>query len=255
MGCTASARKRDSASPARSAREAGGILGEAQHPAPGGVGLKAKSVRHGGRNEDRGRRRERQPRRFERHLAAALLDQQDLKEVAMPVCAYGPVMDRRSRGNRFNVNEVERLIVRRIPVEVEQGERGGHAASIGRSRRRNIRRERATQALPTKRRQPAWRRLPLKDYGEASAVHAAAVLAALPGLVLAALLLAGLALSAALLLLTRLLATLLMLRLLVALLRIALLLLVTPRIVLLLVRHGTLSSDFVGLHRSLRPRP
>jgi hypothetical protein len=87
----------------------------------------------------------------------------------------------------------------------------------------------------------------LKDYGKASAVHAAAVLAALPGLVLAALLLAGLALSAALLLLTRLLATLLMLRLLVALLRIALLLLVTPRIVLLLVRHGTLSSDFVGV--------
>jgi hypothetical protein len=88
----------------------------------------------------------------------------------------------------------------------------------------------------------------LKDYGEPSAVHAAAVLAALPGLVLAALLFAGLALLAALLLLTGLLATLLMLRLLSALLRVAqlrvalLLLLVTPRIVLLLVRHGTLSS-------------
>jgi hypothetical protein len=98
----------------------------------------------------------------------------------------------------------------------------------------------------------------LKDYGEASAVHAAAVLAALPGLVLAALLFAGLALLAALLLLTGLLATLLMLRLLsallrVALLRVALLLLVTPRIVLLLVRHGTLSSDFVGWHRQMRP--
>ena len=98
----------------------------------------------------------------------------------------------------------------------------------------------------------------MKDYGEASAVHAAAVLAALPGLVLAALLFAGLALLAALLLLTGLLATLLMLRLLsallrVALLRVALLLLVTPRIVLLLVRHGTLSSDFVGWHRQMRP--
>jgi hypothetical protein len=98
----------------------------------------------------------------------------------------------------------------------------------------------------------------LKDYGEASAVHAATVLAALPGLVLAALLFAGLALLAALLLLTGLLATLLMLRLLsallrVALLRVALLLLVTPRIVLLLVRHGTLSSDFVGWHRQMRP--
>jgi hypothetical protein len=98
----------------------------------------------------------------------------------------------------------------------------------------------------------------LKDYGEASAVHAATVLAALPGLVLAALLFAGLALLAALLLLTGLLATLLTLRLLsallrVALLRVALLLLVTPRIVLLLVRHGTLSSDFVGWHRQMRP--
>jgi hypothetical protein len=65
-------------------------------------------------------------------------------------------------------------------------------------------------------------------------------------------------LLAALLLLTGLLATLLMLRLLsallrVALLRVALLLLVTPRIVLLLVRHGTLSSDFVGWHRQMRP--
>jgi hypothetical protein len=98
----------------------------------------------------------------------------------------------------------------------------------------------------------------LKDYGGASAVHAAAVLAALPGLVLAALLFAGLALLAALLLLTGLLATLLMLRLLSALLRVdllrvALLLLVTPRVVLLLVRHGTLSSDFVGWHRQMRP--
>jgi hypothetical protein len=154
------------------------------------------------------------------------------------------------------VNEVERLIVRRIPIKVEQGERGGHAASISRSRRRNIRRERATQALPTKRRQPAWRRLPFKGYGAgASAVHAAAVLAALPGLVLAALLLAGLALPATLLLLTGFLATLLMLRLLAALLRIALLLLVTPRIVLLLVRHGTLSSNFVGFHRPCGPSP
>jgi hypothetical protein len=92
----------------------------------------------------------------------------------------------------------------------------------------------------------------LKDYGEASAVHAAAVLAALSRLVLAALLFAGLALPA-LLLLTGLLVTLLMLRLLAALLRVALLLLVTPRVVLLLVRHGTLSSDFVGWHRQMRP--
>jgi hypothetical protein len=84
-------------------------------------------------------------------------------------------------------------------------------------------------------------------------------LAALPWLVLTALLLAGLALSAALLLPAGLLPALLMLRLLaallrVALLRIALLLLVAPRIVLLLVRHGTLSSDFRGLAPPTRER-
>jgi hypothetical protein len=104
-------------------------------------------------------------------------------------------------------------------------------------------------------------RLPLggnRDYAVTSAVHpthAAAVLTALATLarlVLAALLLAGLALSAALLLLAGLLPALLMLRLLaallrIALLRVALLLLIAPRIVLLLVRHGTLSNDFHGL--------
>jgi hypothetical protein len=93
----------------------------------------------------------------------------------------------------------------------------------------------------------------LKDYGEASAVHAAAVLAALSGLVLAALLLAGLALPATLLLLTGLLATLLMLRLLSALLRVALLLLVTPRVVLLLVRHMERSPVISWVYRTLRP--
>jgi hypothetical protein len=92
-------------------------------------------------------------------------------------------------------------------------------------------------------------RLPLVDYrenAETLAVHSAAVLAAL---------LAGLALTAALLL-TRLLAALLLLAwLLPALLRVALLL-VTPRVVLLLVRHGKLSSDFVGLPaHSGPPRP
>src|SRR6185437_11032141 len=77
-------------------------------------------------------------------------------------------------------------------------------------------------------------RLPLVDYrenAETLAVHSAAVLAAL---------LAGLALTAALLL-TRLLVALL---------------LVTPRVVLLLVRHGKLSSDFVGLpHIAVLPGP
>ena len=52
-----------------------------------------------------------------------LFDQQDLKQVAMAVGADGPVMDRRARGDGFDVNKVERLIVRRIAVEMEQRQR------------------------------------------------------------------------------------------------------------------------------------
>ena len=67
---------------------------------------------------------------LERHLAAAALDQQDLEQVAMAVRADGPVVDRRARRDRLDVNEVERLIVRRIAVEMEQRKRGGgHAKS------------------------------------------------------------------------------------------------------------------------------
>ncbi len=73
-------------------------------------------------------------RRVERHLAAAALDQQNLKQIAMAMRADGPVVDRRARGNGFNVNEIERLIVRRIAVQMKQRQRGGHDGSIGRSR-------------------------------------------------------------------------------------------------------------------------
>jgi hypothetical protein len=41
----------------------------------------------------------------------------------MAMGAYGPVMDRRARGNGFDVNEVECLIVRRIAVQMKQWQR------------------------------------------------------------------------------------------------------------------------------------
>ena len=104
---------------------AGGIFGEADHPAVGDVRLEAKAVRDRRRNENRGRRGKRQLRRIERHLAAAALDQQDLKQVAMAVGADGPVVDRRARRDGFDVNEVERLIVRRIAVKMKQRQRAG----------------------------------------------------------------------------------------------------------------------------------
>ncbi len=75
------------------AERAGDILGEAHDPAVGSVGLETETVRNGGRNEDRDRRGERQRRRLEGHFAAAALDQQNLKQIAVPVRADGPVMD------------------------------------------------------------------------------------------------------------------------------------------------------------------
>src|SRR5262249_61206025 len=76
---------------------------------------------------------------IERHVAAAALDQQDLKQVAMAMGANGPIVHRRARCNPLDVNEVERLIVRRIAVKMEQRQRpvlANHAASISRSRGR-----------------------------------------------------------------------------------------------------------------------
>ena len=72
-------------------------------------------------DENGGGRRKGKRRRLERQRAAAALDQQNLKQIAMPVRADGPIMDRRARRNGFDVNEIERLIVRRIAVKVEQG--------------------------------------------------------------------------------------------------------------------------------------
>ncbi len=46
------------------------------------------------RDQDRGRRFERQARRLVGHLAAALLDQQDLEQVAVAVRPDGPVVNR-----------------------------------------------------------------------------------------------------------------------------------------------------------------
>ncbi len=49
-------------------------------------GSETKAVRGCRREQDGGRRNERQHRRLERHLAAAAFDQKDLKEVAVSVC-------------------------------------------------------------------------------------------------------------------------------------------------------------------------
>src|SRR5262249_17914306 len=56
----------------------------------------------------------------------------DLKQVAMAVRADGPVVNRRARDDGLDMNEIERLVVRRIAVEMEQRQRsGGHAKIIG----------------------------------------------------------------------------------------------------------------------------
>ena len=57
---------------------------------------------------------------FERHFAAALLDQQDLEQIAMTVGADDPVVHGRARRDGFDMDEIERLIVRRIAVEMKQ---------------------------------------------------------------------------------------------------------------------------------------
>jgi hypothetical protein len=84
-------------------------------------------VGDGGRHQDSGRRGKRQLRRFVGHFATALLDQKNLKQIAVAMGTNGPVVNRRARRYRLDVNEVERLIVRRIAVKVKQGQRAGHA--------------------------------------------------------------------------------------------------------------------------------
>ena len=136
IGCAASTRSRDSASPAAIGKRDGCVLGEGQHPAFGDVRLETEAMGDRRRNENGGGRGERQPRRFKRHFAAAALDQKNLKQIAMPMRANGPVVDGGARGDRLDMDKVKRLIVRRIAVEMEQRQRTGHAPSISRSRRK-----------------------------------------------------------------------------------------------------------------------
>ena len=77
------------------------------------------------RHQDGARRGEGERGGLEGHLAAAALDQQDLEQVAMAVGADRPVVHRGARGDGLDMDEVERLIVRRIAVEMKQRERGG----------------------------------------------------------------------------------------------------------------------------------
>ena len=107
----------------------GDILGEGEHPALGGVGAKAEAVRDGGGDDDRGGRIEADRLRLEGHLAAAAHDQQYLEQIAVAVGTDGPVVDRGARRDRLDVDEIERLIVRRIAVEMKQRQGGtaGHA--------------------------------------------------------------------------------------------------------------------------------
>ena len=110
----------------------GDVLGEAHHPAVGDLRGEAKTVRGGGRHQDRRRRRKRHGRRLEIHLAATLLDQQDLEQVAVTMRTDRPVVHRGARGDSFDMDEVERAIVRRIAVKMKQRERRRcHCVSIG----------------------------------------------------------------------------------------------------------------------------
>ena len=108
------------------------VLGEADDETVSLAGIESEAVRDRRRHQDRAGRRERNNRGLVGHLAAAARDQQNLEEVAVAVRADRPVMHRRARGDRFDVDEVERLIVRRIAVEMKQRQRGHrHAGSLG----------------------------------------------------------------------------------------------------------------------------
>ena len=79
-------------------------------------------IAHGASNGD--------GRGLEGHLAAAAFDQEDLEQVAVTVGPDRPVVNRGTRRDGLDMNEIERLIVRRIAVEMEQGQHGGgHAKS------------------------------------------------------------------------------------------------------------------------------
>ena len=136
----------------------GGVLGEGHDPAIGGARLETEAVRDRRRHQDGGRRGERQLRRFVGHLAAAALDQENLKQIAVPMRADGPVVNRGARGDRFDMNEIERLIVRRIAVKMKQGQRGWPCAKhrpIAPKKKPPLH---GPAAFYTKKRQPADRR-------------------------------------------------------------------------------------------------
>ena len=121
------ARKRFAAPIAHGLRH---ILGEGHHPTVGDGGLEAEAVRDGRRHQDGAWRLEGDAGRFEGHLAAAASDQQDLEQVAVAMGPDRPVVNRGTRRDGLDMNEVEGLIVRRIAVEMKQWEGGGgHAKS------------------------------------------------------------------------------------------------------------------------------
>ena len=133
-GSAASAFRRLSASPERSPSAAAHVLGEAHHPAVGRLcGWKRKPCATVGGTRIAAGAANGERRRLEGHLAAAALDQQDLEQIAMAVRADQPVVHRGARRDRLDVDEVERLIVRRIAVEMKQRQcrDSGHGARIG----------------------------------------------------------------------------------------------------------------------------
>jgi hypothetical protein len=178
----------------------GGVLGEGQDPSLGDLRLKMESVSDRRRNEYGRGRGERQTRSFERHFTAAAFNHENLEQIAMSVCANGPVVDRRPGRDRLDMNKIERLVVRRIAVEVEERERRGHGESISQpqaGRSGSLKRPKALHKKAVARRLGGPLRLSL-----IALASAANLLAALAGLVLATVLAALTALTA-LMLLTR----------------------------------------------------
>ncbi len=94
------------------AQSGGNIVGEAHHPAIGRLRLEAEAMGNGRGNQDGGRRGEGNGRGLEGHFAPAPGHEQYLRQIAVPVRADHPIMDRGARGDRFDVDKVECLIIR-----------------------------------------------------------------------------------------------------------------------------------------------
>ena len=99
------------------------VLGEAHHPPVRYLRAESEAVGDGRRHQDRRGRLERQNRRLVHHLAAAALDHQDLAQVAVAVGEDRPRVERGARADGLHVDEIERLVVRRVAVEVKQRQR------------------------------------------------------------------------------------------------------------------------------------